>query len=109
VVAKLPIVPAEQLVSPQVGQYRFSVTPPTTLPGVTVLGSPLTVNVNPGLADASRSWVGISSPPNPVVGSAVTAQISLVDVYGNPITAPPAGQYNNSQLKVYGMQHAANS
>jgi hypothetical protein len=42
-----------------------------------------------------------------MVGSAVTAQIMLADVYGNPITTPRAGQYNNSRLTIYGKLPAA--
>jgi hypothetical protein len=80
------------------------VTPPSTLLGISVLGSPLTVTVKAGAVDASRSSVNLTTPPNLVIGSHVTARITLVDAYGNPITAPAAGQYNDSRLVVYGEQ-----
>jgi hypothetical protein len=41
-------------------------------------------------------------PSNLVIGSYVTARITLVDVHGNAVTAPTAGQYNDSRLVVYG-------
>jgi hypothetical protein len=46
-------------------------------------------------------------PPNPTIGSAVTAQFTLADAYGNPITNPQAGQYTNSRLTISGEQHVA--
>jgi hypothetical protein len=85
----------------QMGQYRFSVAPPSTLPGVTVLGSPLTVAVKAGPADASRSAMNIALPSLEVL-STLTARITLADVYGNPIDATAAARYNDSRLVVYG-------
>jgi hypothetical protein len=86
----------------QAGQYRFSVTPPATLPGLTVLGSPLAVVYEAGPAHGSRSGIAVTVPPKPVVGSAVTAQITLADLYGNPVPASVEAQYNNSRLTIYG-------
>jgi hypothetical protein len=86
----------------QVGQYSFSVAPPSTLPGTTVLGSPVNVFVKAGLADVSHSSVAVTVPPSPLVGSSVTAHVTLADLYGNPITAPEAGQYTNSLLVIQG-------
>jgi hypothetical protein len=82
----------------QAGQYSFNVTPPTTLPGLTVLGSPLIVAVKAALADVAHSSINVTVPPNPMVGMNLSVQISLYDAYGNPITAPEAGQYTNSRL-----------
>jgi hypothetical protein len=89
----------------QAGQYVFSVMPPSTLPGLTVLGSPLAVAVKAGLADAAHSTMTVTLPPSLAVGSYLTVKITLADAYGNNITAPAAGQYNNSRLVVYGEQH----
>jgi hypothetical protein len=68
------------------------VTPPSTLPGTNVLESPLAVTVKAGLAAPPFSWASITPPSNPTVGSAVTAQITLADVYGNLITAHPGAR-----------------
>jgi hypothetical protein len=89
----------------QVGQYRFTVVPPSTLRNVTVLGSPLTVTVKAGSADPTRSSAQVSAPvawSELRVGSVVNAQITLQDAHGNKIVAPAVGQYNSSRLAIYG-------
>lgn len=90
----------------QVGQYTFNITPPTTLQGLAVLGSPLAVAVKAGLADVSHSAVNVTIPRDPRVGNDVPIQITLADAYGNPITAPEPGQYSNSRLTIYGAMRA---
>jgi hypothetical protein len=84
----------------QAGQYTFNVTPPSTLPGLTVLGSPLAVAVTAGPADASHCSASVYAPANPVVGSVITANVTLADAFGNPVTG---GQSDNSKLVIYGM------
>jgi hypothetical protein len=85
----------------QAGLYTFSVTGPSTLPDVTVMGSPMTVNVSAGPASAHNSNATFTVPDNPVVGSSVTALLSLNDQFGNPITEPTQ-LYNNSFLVIEG-------
>jgi hypothetical protein len=87
------------------GRYKFFVTAPSTLAGIDVLGSPLTIAVTAGPVDASRSSFSVMSPPSLAVGSYLNARIHLEDVYGNLITAPKAGQINDSSLVVYGEQN----
>jgi hypothetical protein len=89
--------------SVQAGLHKFTVTPPSTLPYyATVTGNPLSVVISAGPADPTRSALNMTLPADPVVGSVVTAQITLVDAIGNKVTAPPAGQYTNAVLQVFG-------
>lgn len=86
----------------QAGQYVFSVTPPTILPGMAVLGSPMHVSIEAGPADVTRSSCNVAVPPQPVVGSAITARIVLADAYSNPVSAAAGGPNNNVRLTIYG-------
>jgi hypothetical protein len=86
----------------QAGQYKFSVTPPSTLPGITVLGSPLTATFKVGPPAASRSSATVTVPENPVIGSEIITHITLADAYGNTITHPAEGQDTNSKLVIQG-------
>jgi hypothetical protein len=86
----------------------FSVMQPSTVPALhNIFGIPWFMNVKAGLADAAHSSMLLTVTSNPMVGSAVTAQISLADAYGNPITSPPAGQYSNSRLVIEGALYPA--
>lgn len=83
----------------QAGQYTFNVTSPSTLPGLSVLGSPLAISVTAGPADSSRCSASVLAPDSPVIGSGVTANITLADAFGNPVSI---NQAKNSKLVVYG-------
>jgi hypothetical protein len=80
----------------QAGKYSFVVTPPTIAAGLTVMGSPLVVNVMPGIPEAHFSYASITGPTLPAVGSVVTASIYLRDVYNNGARE----LYNNSYIYV---------
>jgi hypothetical protein len=88
----------------QVGQYVFTVTPPSNLPGEVVLGNSLSVKVKAALAevDSSRCFANIwkTAGYQPFIGSYVIADVTLADWYGNPITAPAEGEYTNSRLTI---------
>jgi hypothetical protein len=83
----------------QVGQYLFNVAPPTNLPGMVVFGTPLAVYFTAGMPSGNHSSVSIIAPPQPAVGSVVTASIYLRDAY-NVTTTPGEGIYNNSYVVV---------
>jgi hypothetical protein len=91
----------------QAGQHTLKVTPPTTVAGITVLGSPLTVTVTAGVPEAFYSYALITGPTQPGVGSVVSASIHLRDMYNNAVvvhvTVPAAALsegYNNSYIYV---------
>jgi hypothetical protein len=86
----------------QAGQNMLVVTPPVSLLNITVLGSPLTVTVRAGRVDWTRSSWSAVAPPNFVVGSVVTVRITLADGWGNRVTAPAAGQYQEARLGMFG-------
>jgi hypothetical protein len=80
----------------------FTVTPPSPLVGVTVLGSPLNVTIRAGPADVSHSSINVSVPPTAYLGTRVWVHITLADVDGNAITAPAEGEYDDSRLAIAG-------
>jgi hypothetical protein len=81
--------------------YTIDVNGLSAFPDLTVLGNPLTVNISAGLASVNNSNATFTVPDSLVVGSTVTAHISLNDQYGNPITEP-AQRYNSSFLVIEG-------
>lgn len=70
----------------QAGIYSFTLLPPAGC--AASLGQTLRVQVFPGAADASKSFLSVAAPAVPVVGSRVNVNISLRDVFGNSITDP---------------------
>jgi hypothetical protein len=86
----------------QAGQYTFNITPPSILPDAVVVGSPMALNVHPGPPDPANSNVSAAVPANPTLGAVVTVEVSLADVYGNPVTANDAAQYNTTKLVLNG-------
>jgi hypothetical protein len=82
--------------------YQVTISSPSTLQSVDVLGNPLYAMVYPGAANAAHSSFSVTVPTNPTVLSYVTARITLADMYGNPISASEAGQDTNKLVVVHG-------
>jgi hypothetical protein len=87
------------------GQYTFIVTAPSTLAGITVLGSPLTVVVSAAApVSYARSSVRFTTPPKLFIGSVVYADVTLEDAHGNPVnvSAASAAELSTTGLQVVG-------
>jgi hypothetical protein len=88
----------------QAGQYLFVAAPPLIMPSAIILGSPVVAQVMPGPPDPSRCSFTVVAPTSatPVVGASLAVEVYLADVFGNPLTAWDAQQYNTTRVVVTG-------
>jgi hypothetical protein len=84
--------------------YQLTVAPPdvSNINSTAVLGSPVNITVKAGQADAAHCSAVVSAPAYPLVGTTVSVQITLADVYGNLIDRASAAQGNTTRLVIYG-------
>lgn len=68
---------------------------------MTVLGSPLSVDVLAAIPEAFYSYASFTAPTQPSVGAVVTSSIHLRDKYNNAVPAAAVRElYNNSYIYV---------